>query len=297
VISDQDKGKAQELLDVGIELQEQGRDDEAIAKYKEAIAITPARASLYYNIGLIYKYRCEWAESLAYNSKAYELDPDNEAACWNMAIAATALRNWAVARRAWADRGITLSDSGYGPIDDDFGSTPVRLNADGDGEVVWAQRIDPVRARIYSIPFPESGFRRGDLVLHDAAAVGTRTWGGREYNVFNVLELVEPSSRSTFRLDFEASAPEVAKALEHAMREAGLDAEDWTASVQFICRQCSEGVPHEHASAAKEDEWKRERMMGISASSFEEVEAVLDAWTGPSLGAAALSRELEGGAS
>jgi hypothetical protein len=295
LISDQDKEKAQDLLEMGIALRREGRDDEAIARYREAIAIDPARAALYYNIGLIYKYRNAWADSLDWNRKAYELDPGDEAARWNLAIAATALRDWATARRAWADNGIKLDDDGDGPIEDNFGNTPVRINPDGDAEVVWAHRIDPVRARIYSIPYPESGFRYGDVVLHDGAPTGKRTSGGREYSVFNVLELFAPSPLSTFRLDFEAASEEVAHALYQAFDDADITVEDWTASVQVICKQCSEGTPHEHSAADEAPQpWKLERMVGIAASSYEEIEAVLDAWTGPSLGAAELSCELEG---
>lgn len=294
-MADESKETAQDLLDLGRALSEEGREDEAIAKYKEALALDPTRSALYYNIGLIYKYRNEWEESFAWNSKAYALDPEDEAARWNLAIAATALRDWATARRAWADNGIAFDDTGKGPIDDDFGRTPVRLNPDGDGEVVWAERIDPVRARIYNIPYPESGFRYGDVVLHDGAPVGTRTSGGREYSVFNVLELFEASPLSTFCLDFEAQSEEVAHALFQAFNDAGLNLEDWTSSVQILCKQCSEGSPHEHTAANPAPQaWQVQRVAGISASSYEEIEAVLDAWTGPDLGQAQLSCGLEG---
>ena len=292
---DPGKQQAQELLAAGLALSEAGREDEAIDKYKEAIAIDPTRSSIYYNIGLIYKYRNAWVDSFAWNSKAYELDRESEAARWNLAIAATALRNWAVARQAWADNLISLRDAGHGPIDDNFGKTPVRLHPDAEAEVVWANRIDPVRASIVSIPFPESGFRYGDVVLHDGAGVGTRTSDGKEYSVFNVLELFEPSVLSTFRLDFEAASPDVADVLCQAFDDAGITVEDWTANVVTLCKQCSEGTPHEHTEASREDAgWKPERMMGIAAASFEDIEAVLDAWTGPSLGEAELSCELDG---
>ena len=95
-------------------------------------------------------------------------------------IASTALRKWDDVRSVWKDNGINV-DGESGPIEMDFGMTPVRLNPEDDGEVVWATRIDPVRARLDSIPYKESGFKHGDIVLHDGAAVGYREVGDNEY--------------------------------------------------------------------------------------------------------------------
>ena len=135
-----------------------------------AIKADPEKSESHYNLGLIYKYRNDWGNSRAYNRRACELDPQDEAARWNLAIAATALRDWKTARLAWHDQGLHF-DSDEGPINSDFGQTPVRLNPDGSTEVVWARRIDPVRARIENVPMAASGYRCGDIVLHDGAAV------------------------------------------------------------------------------------------------------------------------------
>ena len=223
------KEHAQKLHEAARALEHEGDGAEAIALYKQAIAADPEKAESYYNIGLIYKYRNDWPNSFAYNQRANALDPDDEAARWNMAIAATALRDWPTARQAWRDQGITLE--GEGPIEDDFGQTPVRLNPDGENvEVVWARRIDPVRARIENIPMPSSGYRCGDVVLHDGAPVGYRMLGERECSVFNVLELFAPSPLATFELRINLASPQEAERLLETFLEAGLDTEDWTAS-------------------------------------------------------------------
>ena len=163
--------RADRLHDKARDLSDSGKDDEALRIYEQALALDPDRSTTLYNMGLIHKYRGNWQESFELNARAYELAPEDEAARWNWAIAATALRRWDVARRLWADNGIALEGES-GPIEMNFGLTPVRLNPESDGEVVWARRIDPVRAVIKSIPFPESGFRYNDVVLHDGAAVG-----------------------------------------------------------------------------------------------------------------------------
>ncbi len=167
-LTDLSKKKAQKFHDQGQALSDDGKDREAIDAYLKAIEIDPRKSESFYNIGLIYKYRGEWIKSLEYNARAYALDPEDEAARWNLAIAATALRKWDIARDAWKDNGITL-EGGSGPISMNFDMTPVRLNPDDSGEVVWATRIDPVRARIDSIPsnlgqqaneYNDSGSRR-----------------------------------------------------------------------------------------------------------------------------------------
>ena len=195
-IFDFKKKKADKLHTEARQLHDEGKDDDAIAKYLDAIDLDPFKSETYYNLGLIYKYQGEWQKSFDLNQKANTLNPEDESARWNLAIAATALQNWSVARKMWQENGMAL-DGSEGPIEMDFGMTPVRLNPDDHGEVVWATRIDPVRARIESIPFPESGFHHGDVVLHDGAAVGYRKQGGREYPVFNVLEMFALSSFAT----------------------------------------------------------------------------------------------------
>jgi len=189
--------RANQLHEEGQELSSSGDDDEALRRYHQALSLEPHRPATLYNIGLIHKYRREWRDSFDYNLQAYRLRPDDEATRWNLAIAATALRDWDTVRKMWHECGIKLSGE-FGPISMDFGKSPVRLNPDEDGEVVWGTRIDPVRTVLQNIPLPESGFRYQDIVLHDGASVGSRVSQGRKYGVFNVLEIFEPSQWNTY---------------------------------------------------------------------------------------------------
>jgi hypothetical protein len=216
-------------------------------------------------------------ESLRFNDRAVELDPSDEAANWNLAIAATALRDWKSARRAWHRLGINIEE-GDGPIVDNFGMTPVRLNPDGDAEIVWGRRIDPVRVRILSIPFTDSGFRYGDIILHDGAPVGSRESGGRKYSVFNVLELFEESTDVTLEAEFETTSQHDMDALQEICGKLEVACEDWTTSVRMICRQCSEGEPHEHHDHENADEWKTRHFVGFAAAKQSMVEEALQQW-------------------
>ena len=191
------KQQADDLHREAQRLSDLGQEDEALLKYQEAIAKNPNKAESYYNIGLIYKYRGDWPRSLEHNLRAHQLNPADDATNWNLGIAATALRQWDLARRVWQQCGLPLAGAS-GPIEMNLGITPIRLNPNDGGEVVWATRIDPVRARIDSVPYLESGFRYGDIVLHDGAPVGYREVDGRELPVFNVLELFTHSAFHTF---------------------------------------------------------------------------------------------------
>jgi hypothetical protein len=215
--------------------------------------------------------------SLKYNRRANELAPDDEAARWNLAIAATALRQWDIAWLAWKQNGIELEGDG-GPINMNFGITPVRLNPEGDGEVVWGTRIDPVRVRIDSIPYVDSGFKYGDIVLNDGASVGYRKYGEREYSVFNVLELFESSEYETSIATVEVLKEDDLKELEQIFSTTPHDFEDWTTNIRNICRQCSEGRPHEHHDVELENEWNAQRTLGVAVYKGQRVEQLFDDW-------------------
>lgn len=270
--------RAELLHEEGMALSDSGDNSAAIEKYLQAIKLNPKRSTSLYNLGLIYKYRGDWKKSLEFNQRAYEVSSDDESTRWNLAIAATALNQWNIARAMWKDQGLELDDES-GPIQMNLGMTPVRLNPDTDGEVVWATRIDPVRARIENIPLPSSGFRCGDIVLHDGAPVGQRVANGQEYSVFNVLELYESSGLGTFRARVVAKGPEPIESLQQLFEESGLELEDWTQNIRQLCRQCSEGTPHEHHDRELETEdWLEERELGISAIEEEKIIKLLEEW-------------------
>ncbi|MDH5601320.1 MAG: tetratricopeptide repeat protein [Gammaproteobacteria bacterium] len=269
--------KIDKLFEEADEFSEQGLDDEAIEKYKEVLKIEPYDSSCYYNIGLIYKYRNDWLNSFKYNEIAYEIDPASEGARWNLGIAATALRDWDMARRIWHDAGIEIEE-GEGPIDDYFGTNPVRLNPDDEAEVVWAERLDPARAKIISVPLPESGYGAGDIVLNDGAPMGYRMLGDSERAVFNVLELFEASLLNTYRADIKVSSDEDIVLLEKMFAEKDIPCEDWTTQYRLICKACSEGRPHEHHDNETVNKFVAEHEIALAAEYEDEIKTILNNW-------------------
>jgi len=231
----------------------------------------------FYNLGLHFKNTGRWEKSLFYNQRALKLAPTDQAACWNLGIAATALKNWTEAHRAWKAYGVEL-EAESGEVRMPRVAACVRLNPKGDGEVVWGLRIDPARIVILSVPLPESGHRFHDIVLNDGASEGTRIdQNGREVPVFNELSLWEVSEYSTYSVRMhvpDAKSQEYLVALCDA-HEMGV--EDWS-TLRFICAKCSRGNPGPHHCEAKplSDDTRR---FGFGAKRKEELTAVLQGWT------------------
>lgn len=253
-------------------LAEASRDFETLLRHK------PDDRYYHYMRGLAHKYQFDWPTSLRHNLRAIELlDEMSEAEHWNAAIAATALNDWAQARRLWTACGVRIP-KGDGPIEDDYGIAVVRLNPWHSGETVFMRRIDPVRARLLNVPLPESGHRFGDIVLHDGAATGHRFDGNdRKVPVFNELARLTPSNFQTFVAFVTCSHPDDRNALRDATLPGIGYTEDWTDSIQNLCMRCSYGTPHRHDEREAGD-WQPDRNLGIAAQSRKSVEKLLDSW-------------------
>lgn len=267
---------AQWCNELGNTAKNRGRHRLAKTSYRFATRLVPRWSSPWYNLGLQAKYQCEWQSSLEYNQKAALLDSDDEATWWNLGIAATALRNWPEARRAWRGCGIKL-DSGSGEVTWSPGTACVRLNPNHSGEVVWGSRLDPARIRLRNVPLPESNHRYGDIVLNDGAAEGTRTKNGREYPVFNELQVWQPSRHSTFRSTLSIVDNAAEERLLDLCHENNIGAEDW-GTIRHICAECSRGNPGPHDCVAQH-QTDDARNCGFGAVDREILLQVLSAWS------------------
>ena len=262
------------LNEQGMQLRDAGDIAGAEAAYRAAIAAAPDWSAPIYNLALLCKYECRWPESLELNQQAAALAPDDEASWWNLGIAATALSNWAEARRAWTACGIDVPP-GDGQPAFEWGRTPVRLNPDTDGEVVWAKRLDPALAQIMNVPLPTSGFRWGDVVLTDGAVEGERVVDGRAFPVFNVLQLWRRSESRTFIIELAAADAAALAALEQCAEERGGAAEDWGTCTSILCRECSYGRPHQHHDGAANPAHPH---CGLAARDHAHASEIIDAW-------------------
>lgn len=221
--------------------------DEAVKVFEGYVANEGANPSAWFNLGLAYKLKRDWPNSVRCNRRAAELNPGSEEAYWNLGVAATAIRDWATARAAW--RGIGQEPPpGNGPPEfSGLGVAPVRL--DPSGETVWGVRVDPCRVRIDSVPLPDSGHRWRDIVLHDVVPNGQRQIGEHTWSVFDELIRMDPSDAPTFETWVTVPTDEDNTALHELFASLDVGAEDWTESIQFICAKCSVSNVHRHAPA------------------------------------------------
>jgi hypothetical protein len=241
-----DRVRNQLTFSAGQRALKRGDLDEAVKVFEGYVAQDEAHPSAWFNLGLAYKLKRDWPNSVRCNRRAAELNPSSKEAHWNLGVAATAMRDWATARAAW--RGIGLDPpQGDGPPEfSGLGITPIRLEP--SGETVWGDRVDPCRARIESVPLPESGHHWGDIVLHDVVPNGEREVGGKTWSVFDELIRMDPSNAPTFESQVTVPTEDDGAALDALFADLDVGAEDWTDSIYVICAQCSVRNVHHHAS-------------------------------------------------
>ncbi|WP_344658639.1 tetratricopeptide repeat protein [Catenulispora subtropica] len=240
-------------------------------QFLDAFPDTEFSTELWFDVALYHKFLRNW-------DKAYELgkqaaaragDGAGEPAYWNLGIAATMVRDWATARRAWTRFGITLAP-GEGEIRDGFGIACVRLDPDGEAEVVWVQRVCPTRGRVLSVPFTDRRF--GEIVVHDGAPNGERRVGEHAYPVFDELALWQPSETATWRAQVTAPDEADMRALSEAFTDRDLAMEP-VDSITFHCKCCSEGsIETDRTTVAGT------RDVLLAAPDEPSARAVLDAW-------------------
>jgi tetratricopeptide (TPR) repeat protein len=87
-------------LNLGVVLHQQGRKDEAVAHYKEALRLNPKEAKAYYNLGRILLEMSKLDEAMRYFEQAVRLDPKNAQAYAAFGGALLTLGRFADARDA-----------------------------------------------------------------------------------------------------------------------------------------------------------------------------------------------------
>ncbi|WP_049565755.1 tetratricopeptide repeat protein [Nonomuraea sp. SBT364] len=216
--------------------------DGAAQGLTELVALLPdseRSPAWWFDLALAHKFRKDWARAYELGKQAAARYPrgEQEPAFWNLGIAATIMRDWATARDAWQGYGLTLPP-GDGEIDADLGLACVRLEPDGEPEVVWVRRVCPARARVVSVPLTADR-RFGEVVLHDGAPSGERVVDGVRYPVFDELMLWATSDLPTLSVTVTASGADVEE-LAELFAAAGLGAEP-AGNARVLCACCDEG--------------------------------------------------------
>ncbi|MFF3610798.1 tetratricopeptide repeat protein [Streptomyces sp. NPDC002580] len=238
------KSEARKLIGEAVAAWEAEEWQRSADLYERVLAHFPDEgpsAVWWYDAALGHKFLRNWDKALDLGREAAARSPRGEGdpAYWNLGIAATILRDWATARDAWAGFGIEIPE-GEGAIEGRFGVACVRLDTDGEREVVWIERLCPTRGRVVNVPVT-GGRRYGEIVVHDGEPKGERVSDGTTYPVFDELTLFEPSPLPTLEVTVDAGEREDLEALLALFVEHGFGAEP-ASSVRVLCACCSEGT-------------------------------------------------------
>ena len=250
---------------------------QAAAHFRRACLLLPSSWEAHFGLGVAAKWLCDWDESIQASRRAAKLREDFVGSWWNIGIAATALGFWKEAREAWNKAGVKVEVSDA-PLEMKLGRVPIRLKTTNN-EVVWCDRLDPARAKIISVPTADSLRRCGDLLLTDGEPSGSRWNGDRDVPVFNELQILQASSLGLFVAVVEHASNAQIDALVQ-LHSNELQIEDWS-TVRMLCRQCSEGRPHEHHDQDQRlsSEVRPTRQIAFAAASEERVRDALMAWS------------------
>ena len=121
-----------------------GRYEDAGALLVMAADLEPWLSDSWFNLALLHKFRHDWEQARAAGLRAVAL-LDRETGApdwWNVGIAATALQDWPLARRAWQAYGLRVYCAGRDrTLEADLSGSPIPA-----GSERYDLRFWPVRA-------------------------------------------------------------------------------------------------------------------------------------------------------
>ena len=191
------------------------RDDEAQQAFFEAGRRCKEPWRVWFDLGLLHKWRARWKDALQANERALgECPRPHRGIHWNIAIAATALGRGDRAQRAWSEVGLPcrLASGGQAIAEQPLPSIHVRLPVRGEGgpvpvtawsfEVVRVAPLSPCHGVIESATFRDAPCDYGDVILWDGSPVGSVPGpvGKPTEPVFPLLEILSRGNERRFRL-------------------------------------------------------------------------------------------------
>lgn len=205
----------------------------ATRSFQLAAKLAPSWETPHFHLGLIARQAGDWEVCLKSNQKAVALSgwPSDEA-LWNLGIAATALHNWAEARRAWRGYGFNIPE-GQGELTMEMAPVCLRLNPQRNAVLVWGQRIDPARSLITSVPLPGCNHRYHDIILHEGESSAVlEAEDGSSIPIFNELKIWKCSEFATFRSNVHIAHEDALRSLGQLCLKHGICIEEWAETGQ-----------------------------------------------------------------
>jgi hypothetical protein len=239
-------------------------DPDAEGAYRRLTALRPDRWQDHYNLGLFFKVRGRFAESLAANARAAALGSDDESVRWNLGIAATGARDGAAALAIWRQLGQTIEMGRFGLPEGPYEAVKVRLaerplaergpEEDDPGleETIWIERLSPCHGIVRCALFEDLGVDYGDVVLFDGAPVTHHKYGDLQVPVFpHLVTLERPGYRIFPFAGTQPGAGVVAELSSKLPEDAVLYSH--TEQVAMLCRHCWESGNVDRGAHRKED--------------------------------------------
>nr|WP_143547594.1 hypothetical protein [Rhodopirellula sp. SM50] len=199
-------------MNAGLDLQESGRLDEALAKFIEAQSLDFPHSAAAVNAGLIYKQRRQWSkmhECFLFASKHLHglVSWKRDSILWNLGLSSTALGKWTIASRMWHQIGLPISVSSDEP-QLSFGDAIIESV---DRKRFSVVTIDPCRGRVQEVADTADDPDLGDLVLHDVSPFEYESVGDGQRPVFELLAVLNHSRLPAYTVEVVAqSADEIA---------------------------------------------------------------------------------------
>ncbi|WP_373974549.1 hypothetical protein NT239_13060 [Chitinibacter sp. SCUT-21] len=228
-----------------------------------ALAIDEQDAQTHYDLALLYKNSepSNWTKAQQHNARALEIKPDDEAAWWNLGIAATANQDWASAAQAWAKFGHHYSADELAGLQSGTERIAIRIRVGKHQEVIFGQRIDPARALVSGVPLPDLEIGHGDILLLDGVPRGAREVDGVSYPVYEVLERIYQHTAATYVIEAEVPDETAQDTLFKVAAEAKLPVADFDFNV-----------------ASEAPKWLVVRQYGVAAIEDQPVADLITAW-------------------
>ena len=241
---------------------------------KRAIKLDPDYAPPYRLLGRVYHERQEWKPCLHYYQRYVALRPRARDAWPYIGLAATALRQWRTARTAWNHLGHDLPLTARPPqlAPEIVG---VRCKHRGQREILWARRLDPVRAELLSLPQLPTSLNYGDTVLFDLDKVGERMLPGGRVPVHPFLEQTDTRFYRTHRVRLYTESAAPIERLQELCRAANLGFDNWSAATRQIT---GKGLTEYYGRELLQATEHILPLVGIATRRPEQLEEVLEAW-------------------
>ncbi|MCA9602006.1 MAG: hypothetical protein R3A78_14865 [Polyangiales bacterium] len=201
-------------------------DAEAREAFEAALARSPSSGALWFDAGLLHKWRGRWREALECTERAEAALGATRAVLWNIAIAATALGDARRAADAWRRLGFDVREGQH--LVEVPGIPPARLRVPsvGDGhagspvddraarfELPWVEPLSPCHGVIVTPTFGRAPVDVGDVVLWDGAPAAVVEEGGTTVPRFVLLEVLSRGAARSFRFLLRGDVGTLAKAL------------------------------------------------------------------------------------